>query len=85
MYNRKELIEQLDKVQYNIEDVERQVNQKIEDTKYYKLFGNGSTEFAHDKEIRTKALAFWKRKFNGIIKELKYQRFMDVIAVIYTS
>ena len=71
--NRRELIEQLDKVQWNIETVEKQVNQKLEDSNYYKIFGYGKeSEFYHLKEIRTKALAFWKRKFNRIIKELKY-------------
>ena len=67
-----ELIEQLETVQENIETVERQVNKKIEDTTYYYFFGEGSKEFEHDKEIRTKALAYWKRRFNRIINELKY-------------
>ena len=69
---RLELIEQLEYIQENIETVERQVNQKIEDTTYYKLFGNGSKEFEHDKEIKIKALAFWKRLFNRTIKKLEY-------------
>ena len=69
---RLELIEQLEQVQSNIETVERQVNQKIEDTMYYRMFGNGSKEFLHDKEIRKKSLEFWKRKFNRILNELKH-------------
>jgi hypothetical protein len=70
--NRQESIELLEQVQTNIEAVERQVNQKIEDSTYYKFFGHGSKEFNHDKEIRTKALAFWKRKFNRILNQIKY-------------
>jgi hypothetical protein len=69
---RLELIEQLEAIQENIETVERQVNQKITDTTYYKFFGNGSSEFEHDKEIRIKALAFWIRKFNRTLEKLKY-------------
>jgi len=68
--NRLELIEQLEDVQYNIETVERQVRQKIEDTTYYKFFNTGQTRFYHDKEIKTKALAYWKRRFNRIISQL---------------
>ena len=70
--NRKELIEQLEQIQTNIEVVDRQVNNKIEDTTYYKFFGQGYKEFKHDKEIRTKALAFWIRKFNRTLNLLKY-------------
>lgn len=72
--NRKKAIEQLEVIQENIETVERQVNQKITDTNYYKIFGHGAKEFEHDKEIRTKALAFWKRKFNRLL-----------ISIIYTN
>ena len=70
--NRKELIEQLEQIQRNIEVVERQVNSKLSQTVYYKLFGTGPKEFEHDKEIRTKALAFWIRKFNRTLNQLKY-------------
>ena len=69
---RLELIEQLEQIQENIQVVEKQVNSKIEDTPYYRIFGEGSKEFEHDKEIRTKALAFWKRKFNRVLNQLKY-------------
>jgi hypothetical protein len=69
---RLELIEQLEQVQSNIETVEIQVNQKMEDTTYYRIFGEGKKEFDHDKEIRAKALLYWKRRFNRIITELKY-------------
>jgi len=72
MKNRLELIEQLEKIQDNIEIVERQVNQKEEDTAYYKFFGYGQKHFEHDKEIRTKALAYWKRRFNRVLNELNY-------------
>ena len=70
--NRLETIEVLEQVQTNIEVVERQVNSKIEDTPYYRFFREGSKEFAHNKEIRTKALAFWKRKFNRLLSQIKY-------------
>ena len=70
--NRKELIEQLEQIQSNIEVVNEQINRQIEDTPYYKLFGEGYKEFEHDKEIRTKALAFWIRKFNRTLNLLKY-------------
>jgi len=70
--NRLELIEQLEKIQDNIEVVERQVNKKLEDTSYYRIFGNSPKHFEHDKEIRTKAYAFWVRKFNRTLNELKY-------------
>ena len=69
---RVELIEHLEAVQENIETVERQVNRKEEDTPYYQLFGIRHRGFEHDKEIRVKALAYWKRRFNRIINELKY-------------
>ena len=69
--NRKELIEQLEQIQANIEAVERQVNNRIEDTTYYRLFGTEG-EFYHLREIRTKALAFWIRKFNRTLNQLKY-------------
>jgi len=69
--NRKELIEQLDKIQWNIETVEKQINVKIENSPYYKYFGRES-EFYHIKEIRTKAYAFWIRKFNRTLNQLKY-------------
>ena len=68
---RLELIEQLENVQYNIEIVERQLNQKKEDTAYYKIFGLPASNFEHNKEIRTKAYAYWKRRFNRIINLLK--------------
>ena len=71
MKNRRELIEELELVQYYIEIVEKQVNAKIEDNPYFMYFGRQS-EFEHLKEVRTKAYAYWKRKFNRIINELKY-------------
>jgi hypothetical protein len=70
---RLELIEMLETIQENIEIVQGQVNQTIEDTSYYLFFGEGSKEFYHDKEIRTKALAFWKRKFNRVTEQLIYK------------
>ena len=69
---RKELIEQLESIQSNIEVVDRQVNNKIEDTPFYIIFGEGHKSYEHDKEIRTKALAFWIRKFNRTLNQLKY-------------
>ena len=73
MKKRLELIEQLEQIQSNIEQVEKQVNQKIEDTTFYKLFGHGQKHFEHDKEIRIKALAYWKRRFNRTLKKLYYE------------
>ncbi len=67
-----ELIEQLEQIQSNIEAVDRQVNNKIEDTPFYIIFGEGPKSYEHDKEIRTKALAFWIRKFNRTLNQLKY-------------
>ena len=72
MKKRIELIEDLEQILYNINTVEKQANQKIEDSTYYKFFGQGAKEFEHDKEIRTKALAYWIRRFNRTLNELKY-------------
>ena len=72
MKNRLELIEELEQVQYNIEQVEKQVNEKIEETAYYRIFGEGNKEFNHNKEIRIKALAYWRRRFNRILNNLYY-------------
>jgi len=69
---RLELIEQLEQVQENIETVERQINQKLEDTTYYRIFGHGSKEFESDKKLRKKCLAYWHRRFNRILAELIY-------------
>ena len=69
---RLQLIENLERIQENIETVEKQVNQKMEDSTYYKLFGEGQKEFEHNKEIATKAYAFWVRKFNRTLNQLKY-------------
>ena len=67
-----DLIENLEQMLYNINHVEKQINMKIEDTTYYKTFGKGHKKFKHNKEIRTKALAFWIRKFNRTLEQLKY-------------
>ena len=72
MKKRIDLIEDLEQVLYNINMVEKQVNFKLEDTPYYQIFGRGQKDFEHNKEIRTKALAYWKRRFNRILNELKY-------------
>jgi hypothetical protein len=69
---RLEYIQKLEQVQENIETVEKQINKKIEDTAYYRFFGNGSKDFYHDKEIRKKCLAYWKRRFNRILLEIGY-------------
>ena len=44
----------------------------MEDSTYYKLFGHGQKEFEHNKEIAAKAYAFWVRKFNRTLNQLKY-------------
>ena len=72
MKPRAELFIELEQVLYNIEQVERQINTKIQDTTYYLLFGRGHKHFEHDKEIRIKALAYWKRRCNRILTNLKY-------------
>lgn len=69
---RSERIEVLEQVQSNIERAERMVNIKEEDTYYYRLFGTPKESFAHDKEIRVKALSYWKRRFNRELEKLKY-------------
>ena len=74
MKKRLELIEELEKIQYNIETVERYINLKIEDTTYYQVFGTKDIKgFEHLKEIRIKALAYWKRRFNRTLKKLYYE------------
>jgi hypothetical protein len=70
---RLDLIEQLGKVQENIEIVEGQVNRKEKDSTFYKFFGHGSKHFQHDREIRIKALGYWMRKFNRITQQLIYK------------
>ncbi len=60
---------QLKTVQENIEHTEHYINQEI--PPYYSEF-NKLHEWNHKIEIWKKALAFWKRKFNRIIDELKY-------------
>jgi len=68
---RLELIEQLEKVQWNIEQVDKQVNRRLDENTWYCIFGT-TAKWEHEIEIRTKALAYWKRRFNRIINELKY-------------
>jgi len=67
---RLDLIEQLEAVQKNIEEVERQLNQHI--PAYYETF-NKMHKWNRLIEIRTKALAYWKRRFNRIILQLGYK------------
>lgn len=62
-------IEKLEAVQGNIEAVENQLNYKKD--RAFMIFGTDK-EWEHKKEIRTKALAYWKRRFNRILNELKY-------------
>jgi len=66
---RSELITQLQEVQYNIESVEKSINSKP--GVYYTEFGN-MHKWHHLIEIRKKALAYWTRRFNRILNELKY-------------
>jgi len=77
MKNKLELIEQLEQVQYNIELVEKQVNEKVEDTAYYRIFYESHKKFEHNKAIRIKALAYWKRRFNRILNDLYYMNTYD--------
>ena len=82
---RLDLIEELEQIQQNIVTVEDQVNRKIEDTPYYKIFGHGNADFEHDKEIRIKALAFWKRKFNRTLVKRFAKAFKISIQTIITK
>jgi len=61
-------IEKLHAVQGNIEFVEKQLNYKKD--RAFMIFGTDA-EWEHKQEIRTKALAYWKRRFNRILTELK--------------
>lgn len=65
-----ELIEQLAQVQENIETVERQLAEKM--PAYYTLFSR-VWKWNHLLEVRAKALAYWKRRFNRIILQLGYK------------
>ena len=67
---RLELIEQLVTVQENIEAVQKQLASPMPG--YYSLFGK-ERNWTHVLEIRTKALAYWKRRFNRIILTLGYK------------
>ena len=67
---RLELIEKLEAIQYNIEVVERQINESP--GSYYKNFGH-MHKWNHLIEIRTKALAYWKRRFNRTLLKLGYK------------
>jgi hypothetical protein len=66
---RLELIEQLEAVQENIEAVENQLASKM--PLHYEMFGK-ERNWKHVIEIRTKALAYWKRRFNRILLTLGY-------------
>ena len=66
---RLELIQQLEKVQENIEVVQRRLAQPM--PAYYALF-NKCSEWRHKKEVWLKCLMFWKRKFNNILSKLSY-------------
>ena len=70
--SRTELIEQLEKIDTNIKVVKYQINIKVEDSAYYLFFNEVDPNFNHIKEIRTKAFAFWVRKFNRTLEQLKY-------------
>ena len=70
--SRKSKLEELEIVQNNIFIVEAQIHSKIEDTTYFKVFKEKPKDYEHNKEIRTKALAYWKRRYNRILKELQY-------------
>jgi len=68
---RNEILEKLEQIQYNIVETERRVNQKEEDTVYYKFFGKRN-EFKLDQDIQIKCLAYWKRRFNRELNKIKY-------------
>ena len=58
---RLKLIQKLEAIQEKIETIEEQVNHETIDSMFYRFFRDRETRFLHDKEIKTKALAFWKR------------------------
>lgn len=67
-----ELIMNLEIIQDYIEMYESLINQKVEDTTYFQLFGDEPRNFKHEKEIQTKARKYWIRLFNRTLNELKY-------------
>ena len=72
MKSRKELIEELEQINYNIITVERYLSQKLEQNSYFLIFGTRS-QFEHKQEIQTKCLAYWQRRFNRVLAKLSYK------------
>ena len=72
MKNRKQLIEELETVQYNIQIVEMRLSEKLEENNYFLILGT-SSQFEHNKEIQTKCLAYWKKRFNRTLLKLSYK------------
>ncbi len=68
--DRETLIQQLDQVRYNIKLTERFMAQPI--PYYYSEFGHLS-RWQHKLKIWAKCLAYWKRRFNRILNELRYE------------
>ena len=72
MKKRIELLWEAEHIQGNIEQVDRAVNDKIDNNPYYKWFAT-TQKWNHRQEIKKKALAYWKRRFNRVLNELKYK------------
>lgn len=69
--DRTKAIEELEKVHDNIKGTERAIA-NIESSEYYR-FWNKLHKRAHDIEIQTKCLAYWKRRFNKLLYNLTYK------------
>ena len=65
---RLELIEQLESVQYHVEDYERRLAAKKELNWFFT-----ERDWQHRNEINLKCLAYWKRKLNRICLKLMYK------------
>ena len=64
-------IEKLQEVQYNIEHYDRLLVNS-ERWKSENFFFGTQAELDHEKEVCEKSKAYWKRRFNRILKELEY-------------
>ena len=67
---RSELIDQLGQVQFNIEQMEKRINQE---PSFYYVESGHMERWNHLIEVRKKALAYWKRRFNRILLQLGYK------------
>lgn len=61
----------MDNIVRYIKQIEAWLSKKEEETPFYMMYGR-SGAYIHDREIKTKALAFWKRAFNRRLEKIKY-------------